>query len=102
MAAFCRLGATLAPRIPAVLSAVAKTAAGIAFRLAVRWSVPMQCGLLRLNRILRDRPGPDRRGRSEPGAPVRSRRERCAPEPLAPGQKAERDSGWIVAVDNFS
>ena len=62
----------------------------------------MQCGLLRLNRILRDRPGPDRRGRSEPGAPLRSRRERRAPEPLAPGQKAERDSGWIVAVDNFS
>ena len=61
----------------------------------------MQCGLLRLNRILRDRPGPDRRGRSEPGASVRSRRERRAPEPLAAGQK-ERDSGWIVAVDNFS
>ena len=62
----------------------------------------MQCGLLRLNRILRDRPGPDPRGRSEPGAPARSRRERCAPEPLAPGQKAERDSGWTVLVDNFS
>jgi hypothetical protein len=77
-------------------------AAGIAFRHAVKWSVPMQCGLLRLNRILRDRPGPDRRGRSEPGAPVRGRRERRAPEPLASGQKAERDSGWIVAVDNFS
>jgi len=102
MPTLCRLSATLAPRIPADLSAVANGAAGIASRHAVEWSVPMQCGLLRLNRILRDRPGPDRRGRSEPGAPVRSRRERCAPEPLAPGQKAERDSGWIVAVDNFS
>jgi len=78
----------------------------MAFRHAVKWSVRMQCGLLRLNRILQDRPGPDRRGRSEPGAPVR---ERCGkahgarrPEPLAPGQKAERDSGWVVSVDNLS
>jgi len=82
--------------------AVANGAAGIDFRHAAKWSVPMQCGLLRLNRILRDRPGPDRRGRSEPGAPARSRRERRAAEPLAPGQNAERHSGWIVAVDNFS
>jgi len=89
--------------------AVANGAAGIDFRHAAKWSVPMQCGLLRLNRILQDRPGPDGRGRSEPGASVRSRRERCgkahgvrAPKPLAPGQKAERDSGWIVSVENFS
>jgi hypothetical protein len=102
MAALCRLSATLAPRIPAVLSSRRERRGRIAFRHAVKWSVPMQCGLLRLNRILRDRPGPDRRGRSEPGAPLRSRRERRPPEPLALGQKAERDSGWIVAVDNFS
>ena len=109
MAALCRLSATLAPRIPADLFSRRERRGRIAFRHAVKWSVPMHCGLLRLNRILRDRPGSDRRGRSEPGAPVRSRRERCgkahgarAPEPIAPGHKAERDSGWIVSVDNFS
>ncbi len=80
--------------------AVANGAVGMAFRHAVKWSVRIQYGLLRLNRILQDRPGPDRRGRSEPGAPVREGARR--PEPLAPGQKAERDSGWVVSVDNLS
>jgi hypothetical protein len=65
----------------------------------------MQCGLLRLNRILRDRPKPETL--SEAGAPARSRRERCG-RPHAgadhgmPARKSEREPGWIVSVDNFS
>ncbi|HEX8168463.1 MAG TPA: hypothetical protein VF601_22100 [Beijerinckiaceae bacterium] len=66
----------------------------------------MQCGLLRLNRLLRERPKPEGRAFPEPGAPARGRRERCGTHARADrgpqAQKAERETGWIVSVDNFS
>jgi hypothetical protein len=66
----------------------------------------MRCGLLKLNRLLRERAGPEGRVRSEPGAAARGRRERCgharAGDHAAPVGKPEREPGWIVSVDNFS
>jgi hypothetical protein len=66
----------------------------------------MRCGLLKLNRLLRERAGPESRMRSESGAPARGRSERCgharAGDHPAPVRKAEREPGWIVSVDNFS
>jgi hypothetical protein len=66
----------------------------------------MQCGLLKLNRLLREPARPEHRVRSEPGAPARGRRDRCgqarAGADHATPVQNEREPGWIVSVDNFS
>ena len=63
----------------------------------------MRCSLLKLSRILRERQKPETL--SEPGAPARNR-ERCGTragaDRAAPAKRPERESGWIVFVDNFS
>jgi hypothetical protein len=63
----------------------------------------MRCSLLKLSRILREPRKPE--GLSEPGAPTR-KRERCGTrvgaDHGAPAKRPERETGWIVSVDNFS
>lgn len=67
----------------------------------------MQCGLLKLRRVLRERARPESRAGSGPAGPARIRCERgAAAHPsgeLPSGSKPEREfAGWSVVVDNFS
>lgn len=70
----------------------------------------MQCGLLKLSRVLRERARGESRHRipAETERPARARCDRSAPgragaERPASGAAGEREfAGWTVSVDNFS
>lgn len=68
----------------------------------------MQCGLLKLSRLLRDRARRESRSAPEAIGPARARCDRGphrhpAGDGVANGGKGEREfSGWTVPVDNFS
>jgi hypothetical protein len=64
-------------------------------------------GLFNLSRIIRERAAPATIVGREPGSARRCERKRRSSAPPTDGRapeapRSERDSGWIVSVDNFS
>lgn len=68
----------------------------------------MQCGLLKLSRVLRDRMRGESRAAPEPSGPARTRCDRgvhgrpTLERPASAGTGEREFAGWTVSVDNFS